>query len=104
MTTKTAHDIYDRINTLSMATRNAVAYTNHNQHIASALYDEVDHTIKELGGNAKDIPLDYLVDIIDEYGYFESQLDSLLELYSKLERSTRVALSCIKKLQEMVKQ
>lgn len=104
MIIKTAHDMHEEIFTLRMATENAVAYSNHNQHIVSTLSDEVDHTIKELGGNVKDIPLDYLVDIIDKYGYLESQLDSLLELYSNLERSTRVALSIIKSLKKVVEQ
>lgn len=66
------------------------------------MVDEVDSLINELGGNAKDIPLEYLVDAINEDGYFKSQLNSMVQNYEQIEKFAKAGLVLLKALKEMV--
>lgn len=66
------------------------------------IVDEVDFLINEFGGNSKDIPYDYLVRAINENGYFDSQVKSMIRNYEDIRKSVNYMLLMLNKLQEMV--
>ena len=66
------------------------------------IVDEVNFLIRELGENSKDIPYDYLVEAINENGYFDSQVKSMIRNYEIIEKSAKSMLILLNELQEMV--
>lgn len=62
------------------------------------LIDEITHVVSQSGKNNRDIPVDYLAEVID----LDSYIDSILQDYKYLEMRMRVTATYLEELTKMV--